>query len=117
MEMMIKVIARFIDKVTRKPLSGNDYVAKLYDNDVIGDDFLGESGLDENGTAEILLDLAAAGSFDSPLEAYPDLYFALHNKTGVVFESKVFKNVDFTSKNEISGEHHSNTQDLGTFAV
>ena len=117
MAMMIKVIARFIDKVTGKPLSGNDYVAKLYDSDVIGDDFLGESKLDEKGTAEILLDLAAAGSFDSPLEAYPDLYFALHNKTGVVFESKVFKNVDFTSKDEISGEHRSNTQDLGTFEV
>jgi len=115
--MMIKVIARFIDRTSKKPLSGNDYVARLYDNDIVGDDFLGESRLDENGTAEILLDLAAAGSFDSPLEAYPDLYFALHNQTGVVFESKVFKNVDFISKDEISGEHRSNTQDLGTFEV
>jgi hypothetical protein len=117
MEMMIKVIARFIDKASKKPLSGNDYVAKLYDNDVIGDDFLGESRLDEKGRAEILFDLAAAGSFDSPLEAYPDLYFALFNKNGVVFESKVFKNVDFISKDKISGEHRSNTQDLGTFEV
>ncbi|MBU4405362.1 MAG: hypothetical protein L6428_09395 [Candidatus Aminicenantes bacterium] len=117
MEMMIKVIARFIDKVTKRPLSGNDYVAKLYDNDVIGDDFLGESKLDEKGTAEILLNLDAGRSADSPFEAYPDLYFALHNKTGVVFESKVFKNVDFISKEEISGEHRSNTQDLGTFEV
>jgi len=117
MEMMIKVITRFIDRTTKKPLSGNDYVAKLYDSDVIGDDFLGESKLDEKGRVEILLDLAAGRSADSPFEAYPDLYFALHNQTGVVFASKVFKNVDFISKDEISGEHRSNTQDLGTFEV
>jgi hypothetical protein len=117
MAMMIKVIARFIDKATKKPLSGNDLVARLYDHDVIGDDFIGESKLDENGMAEILADLSAARSFDSPLETYPDLYFTLCNQNGVIFESKVFKNVDFISKNNISREHRSSTQDLGTFEV
>ena len=117
MKIMIKVIAHFIDKVTKKPLSGNNLVAKLYDHDVVGDDFIGESKLDKNGKAEILADLGAAGSVDSPLESYPDLYFALYNQNGVIFESKMFKNVDFISKDEISREHRFGTQDLGTFEV
>jgi hypothetical protein len=115
--MLIKVIAHFIDKATKKPLSGNDFKAKLYDHDVVGDDFIGESGLDRNGTVEILADLGDAVSTDSPLEAYPDLYFALHDKNGIVFESQVFKDVDFLSKDDVTGEHRSITRDLGTFEV
>ena len=117
MKMMIKVTARFIDKATKKPLTGNDFMAKLYDHDIVGDDFIGESKLDENGKAEVVANLDAARSADSPLETYPDLYFALYNQNGVIFESKVFENVDFISKDEISGEHRSGTQDLGTFEV
>ena len=116
MEMMIKVIARFVDKKTKKPLSAKDLVARLYDNDVVGDDFVGESGLDENGRAEVVASLSAARSADSPAEKYPDLYFSLLNQNEIIFESKVFKNVDFISKDKTSGEHHS-SRDLGTFEV
>jgi hypothetical protein len=116
MKLMIKVIARFIDKATKKPLSGNNLVAKLYDHDLVGDDFMGEARLDANGRAEVVADLVAAESADSPWEKYPDLYFSLFNQDGVIFESKVFKNVDFTSKDKISGEQHL-THDLGTFEV
>jgi hypothetical protein len=117
MAMMIKVIARFIDKASKKPLSGNDLVARLYDHDLVGDDFIGESRLDENGTAEILADLGTARSADSPLETYPDLYFSLVNQNGVIFESQVFKDVDFMRPDPVSGDHRSSTQDLGTFEV
>ncbi len=117
MDMMIKVIARFVDKTSKKPLTGNDLTARLYDNDVVGDDFLGESKLDENGNAEVVTNLAAAESADSPLETYPDLYFSLNNQDGVIFESQVFKNVDFLGKDDVSHEHRSATRDLGTFEV
>ena len=117
MAMLIKVIARFVDQATKKPLFGDDYTAKLYDHDVVNDDFIGESRLDKDGRAEILASLNAAASMDSPLEAYPDLYFALHGKNGMVFESRVFKDVDFLGKDEVSGEHRSITRDLGTFEV
>lgn len=117
MAMLIKVIARFVDKATKKPLFGNDYTVKLYDHDVVGDDFIGESGLDQNGAVEIVAALSAAGSFDSPLESRPDLYFALHNQNGLVFESRVFQDVDFSSQDEVSGERRSITRDLGTFEV
>ena len=116
MDIMTKVIARFVDKKTKKPLSGKDLVARLYDNDAVGDDFLGESKLDENGRAEVVASLSAARSADSPLEKYPDLYFSLFAQNEMIFESKVFKNVDFTSKGKSSREHHS-SRDLGTFEV
>ena len=116
MEMMIKVIARFVDKKTKKPLSAKDLVARLYDNDAVGDDFIGESGLDENGRAEVVASLSAARSADSPFEKHPDLYFSLLKQNEIIFESTVFKNVDFTSKGKSSREHHS-SRDLGTFEV
>jgi hypothetical protein len=117
MAMMIKVIARFIDKASKKPLSGDDLLARLYDHDAVGDDLIGESRLDKNGTAEVVADLSAARSADSPLETRPDLYFSLANRNGVVFETPVFKDVDFMRPDAVSGENRSGTQDLGTFEV
>jgi hypothetical protein len=117
MGMMIKVIACFIDKKTGKPLSGNDLVVKLYDKDIFDDDFLGEAKLNDKGKVEIFADLDDASSIDTPLEGYPDLYFVLQNQTGVIFESKVFHNVDFLSDTNVSQQHFSATHDLGTLEV
>ena len=117
MGMMIKVIARFIDKSTGKPLGGNDLTAKLYDKDIFDDDFLGEAKLNDKGKAEIFADLDDASSADTPLEGYPDLYFVLQNQTGVIYRSKVFHNVDFLRDTNVSQQHFSATHDLGTLEV
>jgi hypothetical protein len=111
------VIAPFVDKANKKPLSGRDLMAKLYDKDIGDDDFLGQAMLDNRGMAEILADLDDASSPDNPLEAYPDLYFVLQNQAQVIFKSRVFENVDFLKKNKVSKERLSQTQDLGTFEV
>jgi len=117
MGVMIKVIARFIDKSTGKPLCGNDLIAKLYDKDIFDDDFLGETKLNEKGMAEIFADLEDASSVDTPLEGYPDLYFVLQNQASVIFKSNVFHNVDFLRDTDISQQHFSATHDLGTLKV
>ena len=99
MGVMIKVIARFVDKTTGKPLCGDGLVVKLYDKDIFNAD------LDE------------ASSVDTPLEGYPDLYFVLQNQTGVIFKSNVFHNVDFLADTNVSQQHFSATHDLGTLEV
>ena len=61
-DMNIEVIARFIGKGHEQPVTGGEYTVRLYDEDIFGDDFLGESTLDENGYAKITFNHAAFSS-------------------------------------------------------
>ena len=83
-DMNIEVTVRFISKGSDAPLSGDEYKLRLYDKDIIGADYLGESGLDTNGIASIRFSHSAFGEWDS-LEEYPDFYFILNNNSPVVF--------------------------------
>ncbi len=114
MHKMIKVIAKFVD-TTKKPIKGNDYKAKLYDNDIVLDDLLSESNIDKNGSVNFLFDISKAGSPDSPFEKKPDLYIALFKDNSIVFESKVKKNIDFFKKD--INEKATPLLDLGVFTV
>lgn len=117
MTQLVKVIARFINKKTGKPVAGENYKVRLYDNDVVSDDFLGEGSLNNEGVVEILTDLSRASSPDSPAEKKPDLYFELYGEHGVIYQSKVFENVDFLAEDEVSGRKTGLTKDFGTFEI
>ncbi len=117
MTKLIKVIAKFVNKKTGKPVTGEKYVVKLYDSDIVSDDFMGEGKLNNEGVFEILTDLGRAVSADSPLEKNPDLYFELFEEHKVIFQSKVFKDVDFLKEDKVSGRKSALTQDFGTFEV
>ncbi|MCK4761664.1 MAG: hypothetical protein KAW12_05645 [Candidatus Aminicenantes bacterium] len=114
---MIKVIAKFVNKKTGEPVSGENYIVRLYDNDVVSDDFLGEGKLNNAGEVHILTDLSKASSFDSPGEKKPDLYFELYNEHGVVYQSKVFANVDFLEEDKVTGKKTGLTKDFGVFEI
>ncbi|MCK5059023.1 MAG: hypothetical protein KAT34_20415 [Candidatus Aminicenantes bacterium] len=108
MTQTVKVIAKFVSKKTGEPLTGEKYTVRIYDNDVVSDDFLGEGKLNNEGVVEILTDLGKALSVDSPAEKKPDLYFEVYSEHGVIYQSKVFKNVDFLQED---------TKDFGTFEI
>ncbi len=116
MHKMVKVVAKFINS-EKKPIKGNSYKAKLYDNDLILDDLLGESQIDDEGTVNFLFDLNKAGSPDSLLETKPDLYVALYKDNSIIFESKIKKDSEFFKKDPVSNEKRVLTIDLGTFKI
>jgi hypothetical protein len=117
MTQLIKVIARFVNKKTGEPLTGENYKVRLYDNDVVSDDFLGEGKLGGEGVVEFLADLGRASSPDSPAEKKPDLYFEVYSEHGVVYQSKVFENVHFLQEDETTKQKAGLTRDLGSFEI
>jgi len=117
MTKIVKVIARFVSKKTGAPLTGEEYTVRLYDNDLVSDDFIGEGKPDKKGVVEILTDLGKTSSTDSPAEKKPDLYFEVYGKHGVIYQSKVFKNMDFLQEDHVSGQMTGLAKDLGTFEI
>ncbi len=111
------ICATFIYKIDKKPVSGKEHVVKIYDNDIVSDDFLGEGVPDRTGKIEIKVDLSKSSSPDSPIEKNPDIYFELFNEHGVIYQSPVFRNVNFTSKEESISVDNSEQMDFGTFEI
>ena len=113
--MSMEVTARFISKGTDTPLTGEAYKVRLFDKDIFDDDFIGESGLDENGVARIQFTHKAFSDLAN-LETMPDLYFAVVKNDVQIFESKVMEEIDVAGLEQFKmgkGE----VIDLGTFLV
>ncbi len=67
----LAVTARFVAKGIDAPLTGNSFKMRLFDKDIFDDDYLGESGLDDNGVAEIKFSHTAFSDWGN-LETTPD---------------------------------------------
>ena len=89
-EMNIEVKAGFVKKGSDTPLTDNEYEFRLYEKDLMEDDYLGKSSLDENGVAKVSFKHKDYRDFLNP-EKNPDLYFALYKGESLVFQSKVFQ--------------------------
>ncbi|HMU11151.1 MAG TPA: hypothetical protein PKC54_14165 [Ferruginibacter sp.] len=114
-DMNIEVIARFIAKGTDTPLIGADYEMRLFEKDLMEDDYLGRSVLNEEGVAKVSFKHGAYQDFLNP-EINPDLYFALYRGEALVFQSKVMRDLDLESLEKFKmGE--GEVVDLGTFLV
>lgn len=109
-------IAQFLDPQGR-PLSGDEWQARIFDEDVLLDDTLGSSGLDDEGKARFLVPVADIKSIDSPGERNPDLYFRLFLRGREVFRSKVIEDVDFETLHKVSGEPAKITREFGPFVI
>lgn len=110
------VTARFIEKGDDKPLTGDEYLVRLYDRDIADDDFLGESHLDAGGRIRIAF---AHDSFvnDSAFkETRPDFYFIILKNGATVFTSKVLEDLSIEDLEQFKmGE--GELVDLGSFLV
>ncbi|MES2893789.1 MAG: hypothetical protein V4725_17345 [Bacteroidota bacterium] len=114
-QMNLVVTARFIAKGSDVPVTGKLFSVRLYDKDVFGDDFLGESKLNEQGEASILVDSKAFSDLFN-IEALPDFYFVLYNNQVPIFTSKVMEDIDVENLNNFT-PGTGGVVDLGTFLV
>lgn len=113
--MMLEVKIRFIAKGSDAPLTGSDYKVRLFDKDLVGEDHLGEAGLDGNGIATIKFTHSAFGEWNN-LEKYPDLYFVLNKGGREIFKSEIIDDFDIDTEGQFRmGE--GEVVDLGTFLV
>ena len=111
----IEVKAAFIRKGSDAPITGADYEFRLFEKDLMEDDYLGKSALDENGVAKVSFKHKDYMDFLNP-ETNPDLYFALYKGESLIFQSQVMRDLDLESMEKFkmgAGE----VIDLGTFLI
>ena len=114
-DINIEVKASFIAKGSDAPLTGEGYEFRLYEKDLMEDDYLGKSALDANGTARVTFKHGEYMDFLNP-ETNPDLYFALYNGDALIFQSTVMRDLDMEGLEKFKmGE--GEVVDLGTFLV
>ena len=114
-DMNIEVMARFIAKGSDAPFKGSDYEMCLFEKDLMEDDYLGRSPLDDQGVARISFRHSDYTDFLNP-EVNPDLYFALYKGEALIFQSKVMRDLDLDSMEKFKmGE--GEVVNLGTFLV
>jgi hypothetical protein len=111
----IEVKVSLIAKGSNAPLTGEAYKVRLFDKDEFDDDYIGESGLDANGTAHIRFGHDAFDDWGN-FEARPDFYFVVVKDGVQIFQSKVMQDVDLDAVEQFKmgkGE----LIDLGIFLV
>jgi|LFEF01.1.fsa_nt_gb hypothetical protein len=110
------VTARFITKGNDQPLYGDGFTVRLYDRDIIDDDYLGESRLDEEGHIRIAFAHDAFVNDAAFKEAKPDFYFVVLQSGRPVFTSKVLEELSIEDLQQFRmGE--GEVVDLGTFLI
>lgn len=115
-DMNIEVTARLIAKGTDAPVTGKEYLVRLYDKDFFEDDFLGESTPDEKGIARIIFNPDDFDKEDVLKEASLDFYFVVFKNGQPIFSSKVMEQVDINRFEKFKmGE--GEVFDLGTFLI
>ena len=102
--------------VDKEPLRSSEYLVRFFDEDLVIDDFLGESHVDDFGHAQIVVseeDFKVGGSF---LEKYPDIYFKVYKGEEEIYKSKVFKDTHLQEAKDYPSTNRPH-YDLGTFAI
>ena len=111
---LFKVIVSFQDS-HGNPLSEDGYKVRVYDQDPIHDDFLGESTLNDSGVAELLISVSDMFSLDSPADRTPDLYFVLYRNDKRVFRTDTINDVDFETSDPVTGRVKQLTRKFGPY--
>lgn len=115
-EMNIEVTARLIAKGSDRPVTGAAFIVKLFDKDFFDDDFLGQSGLDDNGQLHITFNPSRLDAGDPIKESSLDFYFVVFKNNVEIFRSKVMEDVDVNAVEQFKmGE--GELINLGTFLI
>ncbi len=114
-EMRFEITARFIAKGVDAPVTGESFKVCLFDKDIFDNDFIGQSGLDENGYVKISFHHEAFGDLAN-LEAFPDFYFVVYKNDIPIFQSKVIKDVDLVALEQYK-KGEGEVIDLGTYLI
>ena len=116
MEELITIRARLVDRETASPISSDGTFVKLYDKDLLEDDFLGQGQPDQSGNAEITFQSSDFKSMDSPGETRPDLYFVVFKYGKQIFKSKVIADLNLDTIHLLE-PGKGKIIDLGVFAI
>ena len=90
--------------------------ARLWDQDPLRDDLLGEAAPDHAGLVAFQFNLDSVASVDSPGEVKPDLYIQVLLDDVEVFRTPVIEDVVFGT-NSLSDFSSPTATDLGTFQL
>nr|AIA15863.1 Unknown Function [uncultured bacterium]AIA16218.1 Unknown Function [uncultured bacterium] len=116
-EIEFTVKIKFVQKGTQLPITGEEYIARLYDRDLFtDDDYLGHSGLNDKGEAHIHFFPSDIFNSDLGFEDLPDLYVLLFKGDVVHFQTKVWDNVDF-DKLGLLDMREGEVVNFGTFLI
>ncbi len=116
LEFLRNVYAQFLQQSTGEPLHGNKFSVRLFDQDPVTDDFLGETKPDAEGKVHFKIDPSLYRSEDNPLEKDPDFYLIVLQEGMEIFRTPVAVDIDFKS----DGNFNFNDGEwinLGTFLV
>jgi len=114
-DINIEVKASFIAKGSDTPLTGESYEFRLYEKDLMEDDYLGKSTLDASGTATVSFKHGDYMDFLNP-ETNPDLYFALYKGDKLIFQSPVMRDLALEDLEKFK-MGQGEVVDLGTFLI
>lgn len=114
-EINIVIKVRLIAKGNDEAITGNEYSVRLYDKDIFGDDYLGQSPMDEEGEASFTI---TQHDFSKPMSVgdKPDFYFVVYKNRQPIFKSKVMSNLDLSDLKEFVMAE-GDVIDLGTFLI
>jgi hypothetical protein len=116
MKEKIQVVAKLIDKNSGHPISGDGTVVKLYDRDIITDDFLGECKVSEDGAIKISFLPSDFSSQQTFGEKFPDLYFTVFKYGALLYKSKVMHNFNLDDPSHVNTEE-GKLVDFGTIQI
>lgn len=115
MEQKITIKARLLNKAG-EPIANDGTIMKLFDKDILDDDFLGQSKVDGQGEAAISFVPSDFSSKDSPGERKPDIYIAVFKYGKLLYQSAVLHNFDI-DRHFILNPEYGQTIDLGALVI
>ena len=115
-QFILHIHARFLHRHSGLPLHGKSFTVRLYDRDVISDDFLGAGTPDAAGTVHFTVQPSDFRKEDSFFERYPDLYMVVMENDQVIYHSPVAKNTDYRKEGNFSMQGGESI-DLGEFLI
>jgi hypothetical protein len=110
------ITARFIEKGEDQPLTGDEFIVRLYDKDIADEEYLGQCMLDAEGRIEISFSHDAFVNDLVFKEARPDFFFVIFQKEKPVYTTKVLEEISLKDIQQFRmgvGE----VIDIGTFLV
>ena len=111
----IQILARFLG--THGVVPYERMRARLWDQDLVSNDLLGEAALDPMGCVAFQFDLKSISSIDSLGEVQPDLYIQILLDDVDVFRTAVKKDVLLMADGSADPLRSTSALDLGEFQL
>jgi len=113
----LKVRLRLLRKGDGEPVFGSHILVKLFDEDTLIDDNLGDATPNEDGEIQFEVHSGMFQSADSPGELLPDLYVIVYVNGAEIYRSPVFQDRHVPSVHGTFSSDEGMVLDLGSFLI